>query len=75
MKVINAIYRESRRRRAAGEDIEVDHDIPLQGKLVSGLHVESNLRIRPRKYNREKMIKFNVDEDWELVNGRLEVML
>lgn len=33
---------------------EVDHVIPLQGKNVSGLHVESNLQIIPRSVNRAK---------------------
>jgi hypothetical protein len=35
----------------------VDHVIPLRGKLISGLHVETNLRVIPgadnlRKHNR-----------------------
>ena len=33
---------------------EVDHFYPLQGEVVSGLHVESNLRVIPRKDNRRK---------------------
>lgn len=32
----------------------VDHIIPLQGKLVSGLHVEGNLRVIPAKVNIQK---------------------
>lgn len=33
---------------------EVDHIYPLQGKIVSGLHVPSNLRIITRSDNRKK---------------------
>lgn len=33
---------------------EVDHVIPLQGKKVSGLHVENNLRVVPMTVNRSK---------------------
>ena len=33
---------------------EVDHIYPLQGKLVSGLHVETNLRVIPKSENRSK---------------------
>jgi len=32
--------------------------IPLKGKLVSGLHVETNLAIIPRRVNRAKWHHF-----------------
>ncbi len=38
---------------------EVDHVIPLQGKLVSGLHVHTNLQVITKKANNEKINKFD----------------
>ena len=43
------------------KDFEVDHIIPLNGKLVSGLHVLKNLQVIRRSLNRSKGNKFNSD--------------
>ena len=52
---INAVY-EARLKadQLTGMKHEVDHIIPLQGKLVSGLHVHNNLRVVTQRVNRSK---------------------
>lgn len=55
---IRKIYKEAAERRINGEDVHVDHVIPLLGKLVSGLHVAENLAIIPAKDNIRKGNKF-----------------
>jgi hypothetical protein len=59
MDAIEAIYKEAARVTAeTGIPHEVDHIIPLQGKSVSGLHVETNLRVITASANRSKGNKF-----------------
>lgn len=55
---INLVYVAAHFRRALGEDVEVDHVIPLQGRKVSGLHVHTNLQIIPRLDNKVKSNRF-----------------
>jgi hypothetical protein len=40
---------------------EVDHIIPLNGKIVSGLHVLNNLQVIDSSFNRSKGAKFDPD--------------
>jgi transcription initiation factor TFIIIB Brf1 subunit/transcription initiation factor TFIIB len=54
-KAITRIYAAANRiSRDTGIPHEVDHVIPLQGRKVSGLHVETNLQIIPMPVNRAK---------------------
>lgn len=59
---IKAIYAEALRlTRETGIEHHVDHTIPLQGKLVSGLHVENNLQVLPWRENVMKRNHFEVE--------------
>lgn len=53
MSKIRIIYTEAKER-----GLVVDHIIPLQGKLVCGLHVENNLQLLTASENSQKHNKF-----------------
>lgn len=54
IQAIELIYEQMNLRRKQGEDVQVDHIIPIRGKHVCGLHVENNLQIIPRLDNVRK---------------------
>lgn len=59
---IRAIYEKARAITCAtGVPHHVDHIIPLQGEIVSGLHVESNLQILTGSDNSKKKNSFTGD--------------
>lgn len=55
-----AVYLERVRiQKTTGIRHAVDHDVPLRGKLVSGLHVPENLVVIPFETNAQKSNKFD----------------
>lgn len=56
-----AIYMQAEMLNQLGFAVHVDHIVPLNGKTVSGLHVENNLRIIDGIKNRKKGNAFDPD--------------
>ena len=61
LEKIKEFYIEAQRlTKETGIPHEVDHIIPIKGKLVSGLHVSANLQILTEKENQTKNSRYEV---------------
>jgi len=60
-EAVIAMYAEAQSKTLeTGIQHDVDHIIPLQGKLVSGLHVQHNLRVITSAENKHKAAKYTI---------------
>jgi 5-methylcytosine-specific restriction endonuclease McrA len=54
------MYEKAKRMtQETGIQHDVDHIVPLSGKLVSGLHTHDNLQVITSAENKRKAAKFN----------------
>jgi hypothetical protein len=59
LKKINAVYRRAQiLTQSTGVEYEVDHVLPLRGRIVCGLHVHNNLQIITKHANRTKSNRY-----------------
>ena len=61
---IDLIYDEMKTRNKAGEDVVVDHIIPINNELVCGLHLPWNMQLLSRSENSIKSNDFDPDHDF-----------
>ena len=70
---IKLIYQEAvRKTEETGIQYDVDHFIPLQGKNVSGLHVEGNLRVMLHTDNCSKQNIFTPEMEQSVILEMVE---
>lgn len=63
VRKIERIYILAARLRAEGQDVHVEHVLPLRGRAVCGLHVHTNLKIRSAAFNMKKSNKVLPDRN------------
>ena len=63
---VKAIYTKSKAMRAAGQDVHVDHIVPMRSKLASGLTCPANLQIITAE---EDLAKGNEFRSYRLKDG------
>ena len=61
------------RLREEDYNVSVDHIIPLNSKVVCGLHIETNLRIIDLEENKSKGNRFKPCSDSKLPPNELEI--
>ena len=71
--LIKRIYKKMIDLREEGYNVSVDHIIPLNGRVVCGLHIETNLRVIDLGDNKSKGNKFKTCSDSELPLNELEL--
>lgn len=60
IKQMQKVYKTAQEfEKITGVPHHVDHEIPLRGRMVSGLHVPSNLRVIPAVLNVSKSNKYD----------------
>jgi len=65
---IRAIYKECKRRRARGENVVVDHIVPLMSDVVCGLQVPWNMQIISYAANSKKSNIYWPDNPHETID-------